>query len=456
MRKLVFPRARLRGQSSLAFAMLLVGLFAFIGLAYVSQKSLSEVISFGEADRRSLENLDLIEQTLSLLKDIETGQRGFVITGNDEFLEPYRSAHGAFESTYLLMRDRLIADQVGYGKRLDRLIYERLTQAERNITDRKRVGAEIIKDTSRFVAGKSVMDEIRSEFDRLRNAQSDILSRRHAEVSHMERQTRALETALGVVGCVLLVISIAFLALERVKRDRAESELRTLNAMLETSVASRTSELTSALVRIKSFAQELNQSIEDERRRLAREVHDQLGQIFTALKMLVTGLRLRPSEGLRDDTMHELTELLDEGVNVSRQIASQLRPPLLDDLGLAAAIGHHAQTLTRHSDLRINVEIQEDRALDPDQASQLFRIVQEALTNVMRHSRANEVHVIGARTDTGYRLQVDDNGIGPGDVRADASGLRNMSERASMMGGSFSFGPGDDSGTVVTVTIPST
>ena len=158
--------------------------------------------------------------------------------------------------------------------------------------------------------------------------------------------------------------------------------------------------------------------------------------------------------------LDELLALADENIAVARAISAALRPPLLDDLGLAAALAHHAKGLERQGQLAVQVEVRDEQRLDAEQRNQLFRILQEAATNVLRHAKASRLEIRGsadAAADSGagsYCLEIIDDGIGPGQVRPDASGLRNMRERAALAGGSLGFGPGPRGGTRVAVCLP--
>ena len=223
--------------------------------------------------------------------------------------------------------------------------------------------------------------------------------------------------------------------------------------MLESMIDDRTEEVRAARDRLQSFAKQLDDSIEAERRRLAREVHDQFGQIATGTKLVVQQLA-RDHPELPPEKVAMLTGLLDESITMARRIATELRPPLLDDLGFAAAVSHFAGRLSQPGRIEIEPHIDDDEQLGSDQANQLFRIVQEATTNALRHAQATHVKVTGCVFRGQYVLRVADNGIGPQPVRADASGLRNMRERASLVGGSFDFGPGERVGSEVVARIP--
>jgi signal transduction histidine kinase len=199
---------------------------------------------------------------------------------------------------------------------------------------------------------------------------------------------------------------------------------------------------------------------EEERTTIAREIHDVLGQALTALKMDVAWIGRR----LPDDTpptrakLAEMTTLIDDAVVTVRRIATDLRPGVLDELGLAAAVDWQARQFEHrtgiHCALRTRVD---DAALDPVVSTAVFRILQESLTNVARHSSASSVAVTLEHRDSDLVLEVFDNGIGIASAEASdvrSIGLAGMRERAQLVGGGFSITGAAGAGTTVLVQIP--
>ena len=451
----------------LALWLILAGGVAFGVTAGAGYRGLQQLAQHAQERRADEQTLALIDKTLTLLLDIETGQRGYLLSGSTESLEPYQRGKAKFPDTYADLVQHLSGssapgDQFRAARqRIDELVQRRIALADAHVLKRQGSAAEAPDATTTTTTtgtgtdldGKLAMDAIRGEFEMLGIAQREHIAARDADAARLQARTAALIVALTAGGCAMMIGAVWLLSDERRRRDRAEDSLRRFSQMLESMVDDRTEEVRAARDRLQSFAKQLDDSIEAERRRLAREVHDQFGQIVTGTKLVVQQMA-RDHPELPPGQVAQLVGMLDESIAVARRIATALRPPLLDDLGFAAAVSHFADRLNRPGHLEITAEIDHDDRLESDRANQLFRIVQEATTNALRHAQATRVSITGCEFRGLYVLRIADNGIGPQPVRADASGLRNMRERAAMVGGAFEFGPGPDGGCEVVARIP--
>ena len=203
---------------------------------------------------------------------------------------------------------------------------------------------------------------------------------------------------------------------------------------------------------------------EEERARIARELHDELGVGLTCLKIdlsrvqnLIGGTGA-VNHGTIDDKIRSMMNFIDTQITAIQRIVTELRPPVLDDLGLLAALEWQAQDFEQRTGVRCKFSAtQPDLPLDSDRASMIFRICQEALTNVARHAHATEVDVsLEVRNGT-LLLQVKDNGQGVPDEKLFAPqslGLLGMRERADLFGGHVTIIGQRDLGTTVTMAIP--
>jgi len=195
---------------------------------------------------------------------------------------------------------------------------------------------------------------------------------------------------------------------------------------------------------------------EEERTKLARELHDVLGQSLTAIKMDLASVR-RAAEPA-PAKIGSIIRLVEETIQAVRRISTELRPGILDHLGLVAAVEWAAETFQTRTGIRCETTLpEEEPAIDPDCAIALFRIFQETLTNIARHAGATQVKIGLLHVGGDLSLVVSDNGRGiRQDERAASSslGVLGMRERAGLLGGDFSIAGGPGSGTTVRVRIP--
>jgi two-component system NarL family sensor kinase len=202
---------------------------------------------------------------------------------------------------------------------------------------------------------------------------------------------------------------------------------------------------------------------EEEQRRLARELHDGLGQTLTALTHQLERLR----EKLDGAVAAELVARCDDSVemarlalNETRELSRLLRPPVLDDLGLAAALSWLARTLEQRTGLKVELAIDPlDERLDSDLETLLFRLIQEALTNILRHAGVDRAQVAVRRAGESVELRVADAGKGfdPRAVLsggAAGSGLRGMRDRLELFGGRLELVSAPGEGTVLAAVVP--
>ena len=193
---------------------------------------------------------------------------------------------------------------------------------------------------------------------------------------------------------------------------------------------------------------------ESERRRIARELHDEVGQTLTGVMLQVEGLAGRIPEELREQ-LDELRETARHGTEEVRRIARQLRPEALEDLGLQSALAALATAVGEPASLRIERQLEPALPLSEEHELVVYRIAQEALTNVARHAHATEVQLRLERADEQVILIVRDDGRGlpPGAFRS-SQGVRGMRERAMLIGAQLTISGPPDGGTEIKLSIP--
>lgn len=215
--------------------------------------------------------------------------------------------------------------------------------------------------------------------------------------------------------------------------------------------------------RMRELTAHLQTAREEEKASIAREIHDDLGGTLTALKMEAYWLADELSAMKEGESLIKHVELIsqlaEDAVHVTRRVITGLRPAILDDLGLVAALEWQAEQFGRHTGIACRVNTIDDNVkLDRQRAIALFRIFQETLTNVARHSGASRVEVEYHCSDDEVMLSVSDDGQGLPDghsVSSTSFGMRGMKERVEQLGGQITFGSGPGGGLVVTATMPS-
>jgi signal transduction histidine kinase len=244
-------------------------------------------------------------------------------------------------------------------------------------------------------------------------------------------------------------------------RRFTEEELRLL--LLVADRAAPAVELTRLLEKLRAgrerqraLSRRLLTAQEQERRRLAVELHDELGQVLTAVKINLESLERISGAGPAPAHLHDAIASVDHAMQKVRDLALDLRPSVLDDLGLAAALRWYVDRFARGIDAEVRVSVDAVPPLEPELETACFRVAQEALTNVARHAGARRVWLDLKALPDGVELSVRDDGVGFDVVAArdraiggESMGLLGMQERVSLVGGEFEVRSGPDGGTEV-------
>jgi two-component system, NarL family, sensor histidine kinase UhpB len=193
---------------------------------------------------------------------------------------------------------------------------------------------------------------------------------------------------------------------------------------------------------------------EGERQRVARELHDEVGQTLTAMMLQIESLGAKIPQDLRDE-LDELRETTRLGAEDVRRIAVRLRPEALEDLGLQSALSALATSCGEHAGVRVERRLERVPSLSEEQELVIYRVAQEALTNVARHARATSAAVTLRRSDGHVTLRIRDDGQGlPELAESSSTGIRGMRERAMLVGAELSIGPAAGGGTEIVLRVP--
>lgn len=213
--------------------------------------------------------------------------------------------------------------------------------------------------------------------------------------------------------------------------------------------------------RLEQLSRRLLTVQEEERRHIAVELHDQLGQIYTAAKIKLDSVQRALGDNAVSAQIGDAIEIVESAAGTVRDLALELRPAMLDDLGLAAALRWYADRFARQTGIRIHLAIDEFPGLDPALATVCFRVAQEALTNAARHAKARNVWLDAHAGDADVQLTVRDDGVGfsVGEARAravrgESLGLLGMAERLSYISGTLRVESIPGAGTTISATVP--
>jgi signal transduction histidine kinase len=185
---------------------------------------------------------------------------------------------------------------------------------------------------------------------------------------------------------------------------------------------------------------------------LARELHDETGQ---ALASILLGLKSLEQQ-VGPEPVARIRELVGSALDDVRRLTVELRPPALDDFGLQAALERLTSLVGARSGVEIQLSVRSAVALPPDQETAIYRIVQEALTNIVKHAKAGSVSIIVMASGESVRLVIEDDGDGfdPSTVREGALGLVGIRERVAILGGRFELESAPGDGTTIVVELP--
>ena len=388
----------------------------------------------------------------SLMADAETAQRGFLITGRDRYLEPMQAAESRLPEVIQRLSTRY------EGAEWAALVAEARQRAEEKFSELRetvalyRAGShEAWQGLMSTDIGREKMDAVRVATEKLVAYERERIARDHAAIDRALTFGRFGVHALALLSLLWLLYFLRKNeALHTARREHAHI-LRAERDGLEREVLRRTAELT-------DLARHLQNVREDERAHLARELHDELGALLTAAKLDVARVRRLVAKGLTPDIgerLGHMSGLIDEGITLKRRIIEDLRPSALSNLGLTPALEILAREFGARSGLNIHAALEDVQADDGGKLA-IYRLVQEALTNVLRHAQAQSVWLRLAREDGQIVLSVRDDGRGfdPVAVPSGHHGLLGMRYRMENLGGTLLLRSAPGQGTEIEARLP--
>lgn len=430
--------------SAIILIALLSGLFVLAESGYARLSTLNVRISDVQERQTRLARL------LSYVIDGESSMRGYVLTADEQFLEPLLLA----QDGAALMLDELTKN---YGRSdianepeladLRRLVSECFDQLQHAISLHGSQGQAAAAEFIRMASGKRTTDSIRVKIRALEDQTT------HALLDVFTRWLDDLKTLrLGMAVAVLLNMILILVAATLMYREMRRRE--SLNLELQQEVRARSAELA-------ALSSHLQQVSEREKKALARDLHDALGGLLVGTKMDVAWIRNRigstdPAVEMR---FQRIQKSLEQGVDFKRRVVEQLRPTLLDNMGLFAALRWQFQDVCNRASLECNHVLPEpELVLTSDAAIALFRVAQEALTNMLKHANASAAWLEVEVEREELQVLVADNGRG---MAAHAQtgggqGLAGMRHRVMALGGTIEIRPRAAGGTEIVVRVPLT
>lgn len=372
----------------------------------------------------------------------------------DYLLEPDVPKAEAHRASLLKTRSRMEAALAGYRALLNTqqaAPFRVLTQALQeywnilapvfawNAGERRDRGYPFLRDE--VFPRRTAMLRIADEIAGINDAQLD--AGKHDVIDMFSQFRRRSIVTIGLTIAVGLVLAI--FAMRKI-------------VALEMEAAARYEEISTARAELKRLSARLVEAQEDDRRAVSRELHDEIGQSLSGVRVELANLsgriRARDIEGAQDK-LDEIKELVEDSVGVVRNMALLLRPSMLDDLGLVPALQWQGREVSKRTGLRVKIAADGvSDELPEEHKTCIYRIVQESLHNCAQHAQATTVRVTVQQEPDRILLSIQDDGKGfhPGQERG--LGLLGMHERASHLGGTFSVNAQPGQGTTVSILLP--
>lgn len=395
-----------------------------------------------------------VNTLLQSMLDAETGQRGYLLTGNETYLQPYDKAISTVQTNMDRLRNQFMGspDDMQEFALLSRQMSRKLAEMELSLRLRRQGNEDAWKFILNTDVGKEHMEGIRTHALKLIERSDQRVSAGRDQIEQALMLSRIGIATVTVIGLLAFYMYLRQAHAVQVVNQREQALLERERDRLEGLVRDRTATLS-------ELANHLQQVREEERGHLARELHDELGALLTAAKLDVARLKSKIDATAPDiaERLKHLTETLNSGIALKRRIIEDLRPSSLSNLGLTAAL----EILAREYGERAGIEVDTSlEAVDLPDASQLtvYRMVQEALTNVGKYANAKKVLISVHAYPTHVAVDVRDDGIGfdTGSVRPASHGLAGMRHRVEAAGGRLSITSRPGNGTLLSAVLPPT
>ncbi|GAC1672519.1 MAG: hypothetical protein NVS9B2_20330 [Steroidobacteraceae bacterium] len=424
----------------------LIGLF-FLGAAGQTRLNAANDRVHGSQLRQQA-----LSEFIALMLDAESGQRGYLLTRESSYLQPYAQAAASAGPALDRLRAAYGGDRREF-ERLRTLTAKQLGQLEDGLVlFRKKGATPAVASTD---VGERTMEEISTIVGAMRLADASELSAATSEWQADLRLSRWVAAAGLLLNISLVLLTTRLVYGDMRRRARQATDLRDQKQELKHQVEEQTRDLTALSTHLQGVS-------EQEKYALSRELHDELGGLLVAARMDLSWLqqRLPNSDPAIEQRFKRIHESLSAGVDLKRRVVEELRPTLLDNMGLFAALRWQFKESCRRAGLECTETLPDSEPrFDPDAAIGVFRIAQEALTNILKHAEAKSADLlIGIDAET-FLLRVSDDGKGipPHRLKTITShGLASMRHRICALGGNWEVLCPAAGGTTLIARIPLT
>ena len=421
-------------------ALFVICLLSLAGETILTYGSMQKLSQYNDWMEHTWRVKDQLKNVNLLVTDAESGLSQYYLSGNPEFLRPWKIAKEKMATEFDTLTG-LIKDNPAQGKNLAQLrllLDRRMKKFDENTGLYEDGGLDELSKAAKVSQDWEVMDDVRLLDVVMEKEELDLLNTRRDQFYHEFDYAIWLGNVVAGLSMLVLMLYYRLIQSSFAKKMAVEEALKTANDNLESTVLERTEQLS-------VLSHHLLKVSEEEKAKLARELHDEMGSNLTAIRMDISVVadKLRKTEPALADQLQRAKRALQETMDLKRGIIEDLRPSMLDYLGLTASIRSHCEQMSRIAQLPCVIDISEDfDNIDPAWAISLFRITQEALNNVIKYAKATQVKVTLRRQEDGLWLQILDDGVGIAQnaiKKPRTHGLLGMRERALLLGGSFSI-----------------
>lgn len=436
-------------RSAVTFPLAIITALSLMAISESSyHSSMDSLDRLGQLSAARTSNLVLLRQVL----DAENGQRGYLITGRGEYLAPYRAAMNSIGQTMKTLQEFYSKDRTHLEDFtvLANLVNKKLSEMNTTIQLRSEGREDAWRALIETDIGREQMEAIRMASERLVQRESALIQSSRNSVYQTLQLSRLGVTAMTALSVLAFFMYLRQTATLDQERRRQQLALQVERDLLEHQVKGRTAQLT-------ELANHLQTAREDERSRLARDLHDELGALLTAAKLDVARLKSRivnitPEAAER---MAHLNETLNNGIALKRRIIENLRPSSLSNLGLVAALEILSREFAERSGLEVKCDLKPVR-LKPSSELTAYRLVQEALTNIAKYAQAQTVNITLGEKGPMVEVAVKDDGVGfdPSVKRPSSHGLLGMRYRVEAEGGIMHLEAAAGAGTHIRAVLP--